>query len=252
MSQSNENLFEKIEVLYETEDIVAINKPAGLVVHSDGKTEFKNLTDWILEKYPETEKVGEPIQLNKQGKEIMRPGIVHRLDKETSGVMLIARTQKGFENLKQQFQDRTIQKNYHAFAYGNIREEITIIDKPIGRSSKDIRKWTSLRDARGQMRDALTLVRVLGRGKTNGEIFTYLEAEPKTGRTHQIRVHLRAIEKPIICDSLYAPNRDCLLGFDRLALHARQISFFDMDGERITLEADFPEDFQKALKCLHN
>lgn len=250
MTDSQENIFDKIEVIFESEDIVAINKPAGIVVHSDGKNPNKTLADWVLEKYPETEEVGEPMVM-KDYSRIPRPGIVHRLDKETSGVMLIARTDKGFENLKQQFQDRTIQKNYHAFVYGNIREELTIIDDPIGRSSKDIRKWTSHRDARGQMRDAMTLVRVLNRGNYKGEIFTYIEAEPKTGRTHQIRVHLKAIEKPIVCDSLYAPNRDCLLDFKRLALHAREISFFDIEGERITLTADFPEDFQNALNYLH-
>lgn len=240
---------EDIKVIFESEDVVAINKPAGVVVHGDGKNDNKTLVDWILEKYPEAKDVGEPIVSEKIN--ILRPGIVHRLDKDTSGVMLIARTTKGFENLKQQFQDRIIQKNYHAFIYGNIKEEITIIDKPIGRSSKDIRKWTSLRDSRGQMRDAMTLVRVLNRGNYKGEIFTYIEAEPKTGRTHQIRVHLKAIEKPIMCDSLYAPNRDCLLGFNRLALHAREISFYDCEGERKTITADFPEDFQNALKYLH-
>lgn len=240
------DIFEKIKVIFESDDIVAINKPAGIVVHSDGKNENKTLTDWILEKYPEAENVGEPIVSEKTN--ILRPGIVHRLDKETSGVMLIARTTRGFENLKQQFQDRTIQKNYHAFVYGNIKEELTIIDKPIGRSSKDIRRWTSMRDARGQMRDAMTLVRVLARGNYHGEVFTYIEAEPKTGRTHQIRVHLKAIDKPILCDSLYSPNRDCILGFNRLALHAREISFFDCEGERHTIQADFPEDFENALK----
>lgn len=250
MTDSTEKLFEEIKVIFESEDIVAINKPAGIVVHSDGKNTNKTLADWVLEKYPETVDVGEPM-IMKDYSRISRPGIVHRLDKETSGIMLIARTDKGFENLKQQFQDRTIQKNYHAFVYGNIREELTIIDDPIGRSSKDIRKWTSHRDARGQMRDAMTLVRVLNRGNYKGEIFTYIEAEPKTGRTHQIRVHLKAIEKPIVCDSLYAPNRDSLMDFKRLALHAREISFFDMEGERITLTADFPEDFQNALKYLH-
>jgi 23S rRNA pseudouridine1911/1915/1917 synthase len=249
MQETNENIFDEIKVIYESKDVVAINKPAGIVVHSDGKNPNKTLTDWILEKYPESIDVGEPMEIG--GNQILRPGIVHRLDKDTSGVMLIAKTKEGFENLKQQFQDRTIQKNYHAFIYGNIREELTIIDKPIGRSSKDIRKWTSMRDARGQMRDALTLVRVLDRGNYKGEIFTYIEAEPKTGRTHQIRVHLRAIEKPIVCDSLYAPNRDCILGMNRLALHARQISFFDIEGERVTVEADFPTDFQNALKYLH-
>ena len=249
MSESNENIFENIKVIFESEDVVAINKPAGLVVHGDGKTDIKTLVDWILEKYPESSDVGEPIVSDKTN--ILRPGIVHRLDKDTSGVMLIARTEKGFENLKKQFQDRIIQKNYHAFIYGNIKEEITIIDKPIGRSGKDIRKWTSLRDSRGQMREALTLVRVLSRGNYEGEIFAYVEAEPKTGRTHQIRVHLKAIEKPIVCDSLYAPNRDCLLGFKRMALHAREISFYDTEGERKTIVADFPEDFQNALKYLH-
>lgn len=249
MQETIENLLDKITIVYESSDVVAINKPAGIVVHSDGKNPNKTLTDWILEKYPESIDVGEPIEIGDS--KILRPGIVHRLDKDTSGVMLIAKTKEGFENLKQQFQNRTIQKNYHAFVYGNIKEDLTIIDKPIGRSSKDIRKWSSLRDARGQMRDALTLVRVLGRGNFHGEIFTYIEAEPKTGRTHQIRVHLRAIEKPIVCDSLYAPNRDCLLGFNRLALHARQISFFDTSGERVTIEAEFPEDFDKALKVLH-
>jgi 23S rRNA pseudouridine1911/1915/1917 synthase len=249
MNETSENIFEKIKIIYESKDVIAINKPAGIVVHSDGKNPNKTLTDWILEKYPESIDVGEPIEMGDS--KILRPGIVHRLDKDTSGVMLIAKTKEGFENLKQQFQDRTIQKNYHAFVYGNIREELTIIDKPIGRSSKDIRKWSSLKDARGQMREALTLVRVLNRGNYQGEIFTYIEAEPKTGRTHQIRVHLRAIEKPIVCDSLYAPNRECILGFGRLALHARQISFFDTEGERVTVEAEFPEDFEKALKHLH-
>lgn len=245
-----ESLLEKINVIYESPDIVAINKPAGIVVHSDGKNPNKTLTDWVLEKYPEAEKVGESMEIKRET--ILRPGIVHRLDKETSGVMLIARTEKGFETLKEQFQNRTIQKNYHAFIYGNIKEDLTIIDKPIGRSSKDIRKWSSMRDARGQMREALTLVRILDRGSFKGEIFSYIEAEPKTGRTHQIRVHLKALEKPIVCDSLYAPNRDCILGFKRLALHARQISFFDVDGERVTVEAEFPEDFESALKILHS
>lgn len=249
MSEATENIFEKIKVVFESDDVIAINKPAGIVVHGDGKSDIKTLTDWILEFYPEAAEVGESIE---SATKIIRPGIVHRLDKDTSGVMLIARTEKGFESLKKQFQDRTIQKNYHAFVYGNIREEILIIDKPIGRSSKDIRKWTSLRDSRGRMRDALTLVRVLNRGSYQGEIFTYIEAEPKTGRTHQIRVHLKAVERPIVCDSLYSPNRECIIGFKRLALHAREISFFDIEGERITITADFPKDFQNAISTLHS
>lgn len=239
---------ENVKVIFESEEVIAINKPVGLVVHSDGKSNVKTLVDWILEKYPEIKDVGEPLII--QGKEILRPGIVHRLDKDTSGVMLIARTQESFENLKKQFQDREIRKCYRAFVYGNIREDILVVDKPIGRSGGDIRKWSSLKDARGQMREAKTLIRVLGRGNFHGEIFTYLEAEPKTGRTHQIRVHLRAIERPIVCDSLYAPKRDCILGFKRLALHAHEISFSDLKGVRQTITADFPEDFRGAISTL--
>lgn len=236
------------EIIFENNDFLVINKPVGLVVHPDGKNNTKTLVDWILEKYPEIKEVGEPLVI--QDQKILRPGIVHRLDKDTSGVMLIAKTEESFQNLKKQFQDRTVRKCYHSFVYGNLREDLFLIDKPIGRSSGDIRKWSSMRDARGQMREAKTLIRVLGRGKYQNEIFTYLEAEPKTGRTHQIRVHLRAIDKPIVCDSLYAPKRECILDFKRLALHAREISFLDLNGVLQTFVADFPDDFKNAIAQL--
>src|SRR5689334_7904450 len=96
-------------ILYEDTDILAINKPAGLVVHSDGKTKQPTLVDWLLEKYPDIKHIGEPGR-NAEGKEILRSGIVHRLDRDTSGVMLVAKTQEGFEHLKKQFQARTIEK----------------------------------------------------------------------------------------------------------------------------------------------
>src|SRR4051812_44282800 len=123
----------EIHILYEDADIVAVNKPAGLVVHSDGKTVEPTLADWVLEKFPQTVEVGEPI-ITTDGRTISRPGIVHRLDRETSGVMLVAKTHKGFECLKKQFQSHEIKKEYHAFVYGEMKSRGGTIDRPIGRS----------------------------------------------------------------------------------------------------------------------
>lgn len=230
-----------IDILYEDEYIVAINKPSGLVVHHDGKTQAPALTDWILEKYPETKNVGEPIVTTDHGT-IIRPGIVHRIDKETSGVLLIAKTAEAHAALKKQFQNRTIEKTYLTFLYGAMKEKEGIIDRPIGRSKKDFRQWSAQRGARGEMREALTEYKVL---QTNKD-FSYVEASPKTGRTHQIRVHFKAINHPVVGDKLYAPNHAPALGFTRLALHASSIKFNLLNGEQIEIKAPLPADFEAA------
>jgi len=237
-----------IPILYEDDDMVAINKPAGLVVHGDGKSDIYTLVDWVIEHFPEAKKVGEPITLP-SGEIILRSGIVHRLDKDTTGVMLLAKTNTGFLYLKEQFQNRTIEKTYHAFVYGNLKEDTLFIDDPIGRSSNSIRKWTSGKDMRGASRNAETVVTVVERGKDadTGEVVTFVAANPKTGRTHQIRVHLNYIGRPIIADSLYT-KRVSLLGFSRVALHAREISFVTLDNCKKTIEAEYPEDFTFALQ----
>lgn len=233
----------KVKIIYEDKNILAINKPSSLVVHPDGKTVEPTLVDWILKNYPEIENVGEPLILS-TGEIIKRPGIVHRLDRETSGVLVVAKNQKTFLFLKEQFKERDIKKSYRAFVYGEMKEEKGIIDRSIGRSSKDFRMWSAQRGARGQMRTAITEYNVLERG--NG--FSFVEANPKTGRTHQIRVHFKAINHPIVADSLYAPKREKDLGFDRLALHSYSIEFSLPDGKKIKLEAELPEDFKMALK----
>jgi len=244
-----------ITILFENEDIVAINKPAGIMVHGDGKSPEYTIADWMLETYPASRSVGEPIMLrttvagpNSSTSVIMRPGIVHRLDKETSGVMLLAKTQQGFEHLKQQFKNRTIAKTYRAFVYNNIKEDALTIQLSIGRSSKDVRRWSAGKDARGELREALTNLRVLGRGQADGEHVTFIQADPKTGRTHQIRVHAKAIDRPLVGDALYAPGRKPVLGFKRLALHAVRIAFDDLTGERIEVEAPYPDDFKQAVE----
>ena len=231
-----------LEILYEDDDIVAINKPAGLVVHSDGKTVESSVADWVLQKYPEARVVGEPAR-TPSGQMVPRPGIVHRLDRETSGVMLVAKTQKGFDTLKKQFQAHEIKKEYHAFLHGEIKDDKGVINRPIGRSSSDFRKWSAQRGARGEMREAVTEYETVSRRAG----YSFVKVFPKTGRTHQIRVHFKAVNYPLVADKLYAPNRENSLGFARLALHSRRIDFKNVAGKKIEVTAPYPADFEKAV-----
>jgi len=234
-----------ITILYEDADYVAINKPAGLVVHADGKTEEKTVTDWVLEHYPEVQGVGEPI-VTTNGVTIDRPGIVHRIDRDTSGVLVIAKNAAAHAYLKEQFQNRKVNKFYRTFVYGEMKEPEGVIDRPIARSKKDFRLWSAQRGARGEMREAVTHYTVL---KTTPK-FSYVEVNPKTGRTHQIRVHFKAINHPVVADKLYAPNQQPGLGFTRLALHAQRIEFGSVKGHRIAVEAPLPLDFEHGLEML--
>lgn len=233
------------EILYEDKDIIAINKPSGFVVHSDGKTDEPNLVDWLLLKYPEIKNVGEPGR-NSSGEEVLRSGIVHRLDRDTSGVMLVAKNQKSFEFLKKQFQDRKIKKTYHAIVFGEVTNDKGLIDRPIGRSSQDFRKWSAQRGARGELRDAVTEYKVLFKNKA----YSLLEVYPKTGRTHQIRVHFKAINHPLVSDSLYAPNRGNILGISRTALHSKRVVFSNLSGVEIEVLCPYPKDFEFAVSSL--
>ncbi len=255
-----------IPILYEDADCFVINKPAGLVVHGNGKADEETLADIVLAKYPEIQSVGEELVIG--DKAVNRSGIVHRLDKETSGALLIAKTEEAYQCFKKQFQNHTIEKIYHVFTYGAIASDEGVIDASIGRSTGDIRKWATGRGARGEMREATTEYRVLARiggdadrtnkGSTEAGTYTYLEARPRTGRTHQIRVHLKHLNHPIVCDSLYAPNRlpaqagDPVLGFKRLALHARSLSLYGLTGKPISVTAPFPPDFEYAINIAQN
>lgn len=259
------------QILQEDKYFLIINKPAGLVVHPDGKTIEPTLCDWIVQNYPKLVGVGEPSK-GPDGTLLDRPGIVHRLDRETSGVLVIAKTQEAFEFLKKSFQTRDVQKTYNTFVWGLVKEDKGSIDRPIGRSKTDFKKWSAERFARGDLRPATTEYKVLrrksfieGEEKGGGEEtvklsskdsknskiplnFTFVEAYPKTGRTHQIRVHFKAINHPVVGDALYAPNHPQMLGFKRLALHSRHISFTSLNGKKVEVEAPLPADFQKALK----
>ncbi len=224
-------------VLYEDAYIVAIDKPSGLVVHQGVGTD-ETLVDWILERYPEMREVGE------RDCNLLRPGIVHRLDKETSGVMVLARQQEVFVTLKKHFQKGKVEKEYHAFVYGKPRESRGTISLSIGKSRSDFRRFAT-RHMRGEVRSARTEYVVVG---SCAEGVSFVRFYPKTGRTHQIRVHSQSLHTPIVCDSLYAATKLKMLGFSRLALHSRRLSLqVHWYNKVLHLVAPHPADFLHAL-----
>ncbi len=234
-------LRKKIKILYEDSDVLAIDKPAGIAVHDDlaGNQDY-TIADWILENHPELKKVGE-----NDGK-VARPGIVHRLDKDTSGVLLIAKNQLAYNFLKKQFQDKGVKKVYQAIIYGHLKNDSGIIDRPIGRSRVQFSAKITGGGARGEVRPAVTYYKVLQRFKD----YSLLELRPKTGRTHQIRVHLKSISHPIVCDPVYAKDHKCLPEIKRQALHAISIDFILPNGREMKIESPLPIDFKKALANL--
>lgn len=230
-------------VIYEDKNILAVSKPAGLQVHAARvargareRPRETTLTDWLLRRYPEIRVVGDDPEL--------RPGIVHRLDKETSGVMLLARNQHTFEYLKSLFQKGEIGKIYLALVSGIPKERAGRIDAPIG-----IRNGTLKRSIRSvkMAKQAVTEYKVL---KTfaregmdgKGTKFSLLEISPKTGRTHQVRVHLASIGHPVAGDRLYGPKQQPPWA-GRLMLHALSLEFTDEGGKRLKFEAEPPEYF---------
>ncbi len=237
-----------MQTIFENNDFLVINKPPGIMVHGDGRSTEYTVADFVLEKYPETKEVGEPMRIRIGGEEktIYRPGIVHRLDKDTSGVMVIAKTQDFFEYIKEQFKNRKVKKTYNAIVWGHFKEKEGVVKESIGRSASDFRKWSAMRGKRGELREAVTEYQVLDEFEKGGEKFSFIEVSPKTGRTHQIRVHMQYLQRPIVCDPLYAGKKSCPM-VGRLALHARKIEFLGPSGEIFSFEAPLPEDITEAL-----
>lgn len=230
-----------LSIIYQDNDIVVINKPAGVSVHKGIAEKGETIADWLAEKFPEIKKVGDEPEL--------RPGIVHRLDKDTSGVLIVARNQKSFESLKSLFKNKKIVKKYLALVEGNLKNEKGVIDLPIGRSKSDFRKKIALSENLPDIacREAVTEYQVLEKFPN----YTLVEIYPKTGRTHQIRVHFKAIGYPIVCDSLYGGKRmTCPHGLKRHFLHANFLEFNLPSGSRVKLEADLPEDLAEVLERL--
>lgn len=230
----------KIKVLYEDSNILAIDKPSGILTCPDQRSKEKTVFDLFLKEYPKLE-------------------LVHRLDRDTSGVLLFAKNKKVHEFLKKQFQDRTIKKTYVAVVNGWVKNDHGVINKPIGRSPSDFRRWLAGRGARGTLREAVTEYKVIKRFETktskNLEKFSFLEVHPKTGRTHQIRVHMKFLNHPVVCDSLYNPNGVCPEDISRMALHAQSIEFNlpagrhgDLKGKTTKVESPVPKEFKEMVK----
>jgi len=234
-------------VIYEDDNIIVINKPSHLSVHPNGREREYTLADWAVSYDPSLKKVGEPLVLD-SGKKIWRPGIVHRLDRETSGVMVIARHQKAYRKLKRLFKDQEVEKWYHAVVYGKLNHKrYGEIDAPIGRSKNDFRRRTTkTKHLRGKARSAVTKYWPI----TATADATLVRVKPETGRTHQIRVHMASINHPMVCDSLYAAHRACLFSLKRAALHAASLTLRMPDGGYKTFEAPYPNDFAQAVNQL--
>lgn len=202
--------------IYEDEDIAAFNKPPGVIF------------DWVLSERPE-----------------FIP--VHRLDKDTSGVILFAKSQEAADYLKKLFQTREIKKTYTALLVGSVKTGEGVIDLAIGRSAATPIKRVAIGKMRGKIREARTEYKVV----RPYEGFTLVEAYPKTGRMHQIRSHFAAIGHPVACDKLYAGKRFlCPGGLSRQFLHAAAIELTLPSGGRVKLEADLPLDLENTLQSL--
>ena len=235
-------------IVYEDEDILAINKPAGLSVHKVSPTDSQEtLADMLVRERPYLKGVGD-LPAGRQGINL-RPGIVHRLDKETSGIMVIAKNQAAFEFFKKQFQEHTIKKEYLALVYGHPKQPRGIIDVPLGKLGT---KQTTLIHGKRELteRKAETAYETVKTFGPPAGGYTLLKVMPKTGRTHQIRVHLKAIGCPVVGDKLYAKGRTMPHGLDRMFLHAQRIEFVTPGGKALILEAGLPEDLQNMLSVL--
>ena len=234
------------EIINENQYILAIYKPAGLIAHGDGRTIESSLAGWLIAQYPYLRDVGEP-WVSPQGEVVPVGGLVHRLDRTTSGVLLAAKTNDTFAYLKQQFRMRVVHKTYLAFVMGHMQEDSGTIVAEIKRSADMPKRWFARPTDTEDPRAAITRWSVVMRFVIGDRPVTLVEARPVTGRTHQIRVHLASVGHPLVADHLYAPSDAPSLGFTRPALHAQRIELTLPDGASAVFEAPLPDDFSAVL-----
>lgn len=227
----------KLKIIAETDDYLIINKPAGIIIHGGEGINEPTLTDALEKKYPALKKVGD---------DPLRPGIVHRLDKDASGLLVIAKTNAMFDSLKQQFKNRQIKKSYLALVYGNMERDDGEINFPISRSAQGY-KMAAHSQAHGG-RAAVTKFTV----KKHFINYALLDVQIKTGRTHQIRVHLAAYDHPLVGDNLYGTRRakelNKKLGISRIWLHAQELGFYDLQNKRQEFKSEAPKELKEILK----
>ena len=224
-----------IDILYEDSDIIVVNKEPGMIVHPLPSKTSGTLVNAILALCDDLQGIGG----------VLRPGIVHRLDKETSGVMVIAKNDLAHNSLSLQFKNREVKKRYLAIVVGKVKEDFGVIDLPIGRHPQLRVKMAVL----SWGKKAITEYKVLRRFKN---LATLVEVVPKTGRTHQIRLHMKSIGNPVLGDKLYGRGlKDEIFGARRQMLHALSIEFrHPRSGEIVRFNAPIPEDFKMVLRNL--
>lgn len=236
-----------VHLLAEEKDYIVINKPSGLLVHPTDAEEPNTLARWITTNYPEVARVGD---------DASRPGIMHRLDKDASGLMVIARTQKMYDHLKMQFQTRQVSKIYTVLVQGTIESDHDVITfdidrgkdgKMAARPRTDIMKLKNVGKVQ-EGKEAITEFDVVTRYANS----TLLRVKIHTGRTHQIRVHMFAYAHPVVGDTLYQQKRDQYKEKPvRLFLHASELGFVDLSGEAKQYESPLPQDLADYLSTLH-
>ena len=228
-----------IEIMYEDSDIIVVNKPKGMVVHPANGNPDGTLVNAIMAICKDS--------LSGIGGQI-RPGIVHRLDKDTSGLLIVAKNDLAHIKMSEQIKDRKVKKTYIALVRGTVPENEATINMPIGRSTKDRKKMAVVKDGK----EAITHFKVLKRYTTKNGTYTLLEVKIDTGRTHQIRVHLAQIGFPIIGDTVYSNGKN-EFGVVGQCLHAKRLEFsHPITGKEMQIEAPLPEYFEKIIKSLEN
>ena len=232
-----------LDIVYEDKDIIVINKPSGMVVHpAPGNYEGPLVNALLYHCAGELSGIGGEI----------RPGIVHRIDKDTSGLLVVAKNDLAHRALAEQLEGHRIVREYHALVTGGFREDTGTVKKWIGRHPVDRKKMAILSEGASGARDAVTHYEVLMRF---GEV-SYLKLHLETGRTHQIRVHMASLGHPLLGDEVYGGGKTRFEKahknlFDGQALHARKLSFVHpTSGERVCFECPLPEKFEKALSIL--
>ena len=225
-----------LDIVYEDDDVLVINKERGMVVHPAAGNEDSTLVNALMHHCGD----------NLSGiNGVLRPGIVHRIDKDTTGLLVVAKNDKAHQSLTDQLSDRSLSRTYFAIVHGNIKEDNLTVDAPIARDTKDRKKMAI---ARKDGRDAVTHITVLERFNK----YTLIRCKLETGRTHQIRVHVKSIGHPILGDKTYGLKKEEYSLVGQL-LHAGEIGFIHpKTGENVSFSAPLPEDFSETLEKIRN
>ena len=223
-----------LDIVYEDQDVILINKPKGMVVHPAAGHYSGTLVNGLMAHCKD-----DLSGING----VLRPGIVHRIDKDTTGILIVCKNDMAHQSIAKQLYDHSITRKYHAIVYGNIKEEEGTVNAPIGRSLKDRKKMGIVMDGK----HAVTHYKVLKRLKKG---FTYIECQLETGRTHQIRVHMASIHHPLLGDCVYGPAK-CPWTLQGQTLHAKILGIIHpRTGKYMEFDAPLPEYFENLLKKL--